>query len=924
LVSVCQAATALNGAPTPPPRRPGVRWPARRPPSSPTASLRGAATTILTLNVGRAVRDPAALDGVIAAASDPASPEYGHYLTNTEYMARFAPTDAQARAVRDWATGASLTVRAVSPDHLLVTVQGTTGAVERALGVRINDYHAQGRDFRSNDRDATAPAGLDIRAISGLSTLRRFHTKLTHASTFRSGGYYPNDFRAAYNVGPIGDGSGQTIGLTLWGAPVAQSDLNTFAISSSTPALAGGQPGADGIDWIPVDGASADTGALDETAMDVEYAHGVAAHSHLKYWLANTDPATCDSSGNNCQPTDQGLEDAVNAAANDPAVRVVSNSWGGDPATSPDDPFVSSLHASFQHAAAVGTTFYFSSGDGGANSACDPSNPKPGCGGKPSYPADDPYVVSVGGTTLGTNGDYSYNAESAWSGSGGGCSVLFDRPSWQSGVAGATTQPGGAPCTKRAEPDVAADADPSTGAAVYVSGGSQQIGGTSLAAPLWAGMSADMNRYLADYGQQPMGWAAPRIYALATNAATYGRDFHDVASGSNGYPAGPNWDEATGWGSPNLANLATDWNSAGPAPTATPPSSATPVPSATPTVPSMMPGAGATPTPSSTAPAVTCGLPCQATAIPTATSANTSAPTPTAASVATAIPSPTSTTVPVATATLPYPPAPISTATMPPAATSTTAPTPTATTTATTAPTNTLTSTPTATNTVAPSATAMATATAAVPSVVATAPIKPAGAPTTVGSPAPVAVIATSTPRGTNRSSRGVRSPTPTVLATVVVSGTVTRGSMVTVSGRAQPGVSLSITTSLTTTTTVSQKVLVYVSVAAAKGPRLAARTAKAAPCRKGMRGCVAQTVVRHVARTTLLYRTSTRARADRQGHFKARVQLRFGPRVTVHVTLTLTVAASYGHVTHSTRVTVTAWSNVGSRKKAPSTQRRR
>jgi len=884
----------------------------------------------LTLNIGLAVRDAAALDGVIAAASDPASPEYGHYLTNAQYMARFAPTDAAVQAVRDWATGAGLAVGAVSPDHLLVTVRGTTGAAERALGVRIDDYHAQGRDFRSNDRDATVPAGLDIRAISGLSTLHRFHTTLTHASTLRSGGYYPNDFRAAYNVGPVGDGSGQTIGLTLWGAPVAQSDLDTFAVSSSTPAIVAGQPGANGIDWIPVDGASAYTGALDETAMDVEYAHGVAPNSHLKYWLAAT---TCDQSGNTCQPTDQGLEDAVNAAANDPEVRVVSNSWGGDPATSTSDPFVSSLHASFQHAAAVGTTFYFSSGDGGANSACDPRSPQPGCGNKPSYPADDPYVVSVGGTSLPTNGDGTYGAESAWSGSGGGCSVLFDRPSWQTGVDAATTQPGGAPCTKRAEPDVAADANPNTGASVYFNGGSQQLGGTSLAAPLWAGMSADMNRYLAGHGQQPMGWAAPRLYTLATNSATYGRDFHDVTSGSNDYPAGPNWDEATGWGSPNLTNLATDWNSVAPAPTVTPPPSATPVPSATLTVPSLTPGAGATtmPSPSSTAPAITCGLPCQGTAIPTATSTGLATPAPTVAGVATTTPIPTSTAVPAPTATPPYSPTPISTVMAPPAPTSTTVPAPTATATATPSatPTGTATpsATPTATNSPVPSATNTAVTVAAAPSAVATASIKP----TITGGPAPVATIGTPAPQRVNRSSGGVRSVTPTVLAaTVSVSGTVTRDSVVTVSGRARPGASLSITTSLTTTTTIAQKIVVYVAAAGARGPRPASRTAKAAPCRKGARGCVARTVVRRVARTTLLYRTSTSARVDRQGRFSARIQLRYGPRATVRATLTLTVAASYGHVTHSARVTVTTQSKGEGRKakgegrkKAPISRRR-
>ena len=516
----------------------------------------------LTFDIGLGVHEGAALDALIAAANDPTSPSYGSYLTNDQYMARFAPTDAEVQAVRDWATGAGLAVDAVSPDHLLVTAHGTAARAEQALGVAINEYTvpAQGRLFQSNDHDPVVPANLDIRAVSGLSTLHVFHTALTRpghaghtrAHALRSGGYYPGDFRAAYNMGPVGDGSGQTIGLTLWGRSVAQSDLNAFASNSGTATLVGGQAGADGIDWIPVNGGSSDSHELGETAMDVEYAHGVAPGSHLKYWLADcTTQATAQ--GVVCNPSDTGLEQAISAAANDTSLHVVSNSWGGGEATSATDPFVSNTNASFQHAASAGTTFYFSSGDSGSNS---------GGTGQASYPADSPYVVSVGGTSLNTGAGYAYGSESAWSGSGGGCSTVFGRPSWQTGVGAAT-------CSGRAEPDVAADADPNTGADVYYGGSAGQIGGTSLAAPLWSGMAAITNRYLAANGKALMGFAAPRIYQLATNATTYARDFHDVTSGNNGYPAGTGWDEATGWGSPNLANLAADWSGASSAPTAT-------------------------------------------------------------------------------------------------------------------------------------------------------------------------------------------------------------------------------------------------------------------------------------------------------------------------------------------------------------------
>jgi hypothetical protein len=113
---------------------------------------------------------------------------------------------------------------------------------------------------------------------------------------------------------------------------------------------------------------------------------------------------------------------------------------------------------------------------------------------------------------------------------------------------------------------VAANADVNTPALVYVQGGIHLIGGTSLAVPLWAGFAADITRYLSTNGQAPMGFAAPVLYQLATNPATYSRDYHDVKSGSNdpaggtrGYSAGPGYDQVTGWGSPAVDNLGADW-----------------------------------------------------------------------------------------------------------------------------------------------------------------------------------------------------------------------------------------------------------------------------------------------------------------------------------------------------------------------------
>jgi hypothetical protein len=252
----------------------------------------------------------------------------------------------------------------------------------------------------------------------------------------------------------------------------------------------------------------------------------------------------------------------------------------------------------------------------------------------PSFPADSPYVVAVGGTNAQINSDYSYSNETAWGSqsaaaagapdgweagaTGGGCSTLLSRPSWQTGV-------GAADCPGRAVPDVSADADPYSGAVVCTQGVCNGgYGGTSLAAPPWAGMAADVNAHLQASGLPVMGWAAPRLYQLANDPTTYAHDFHDVVGGNNdpvvgstnGYTATVGWDEATGWGSPNLSNLAADW----PGQTVLPPT-ATAMPT---TVP---PTTTATPT----------AVPPTATSRPTATAMTAAVP-----------PAPTSTPVPSA------------------------------------------------------------------------------------------------------------------------------------------------------------------------------------------------------------------------------------------------------------------------------------
>jgi kumamolisin len=483
------------------------------------------AAAVLSLNVGLTVRHSSALDAVIAGASTPGSPSYGHYLTPEQYQASFAPTDADVASVRRWLTDQGARVTGVSPDNLIVSAQATTAIAEHAFRVSIGDYRDARRAFYANDVAPSVPADSSIRWVTGLddfAVARSFATP----SLVRGGGYYPSDFRSGYNVGTAA--TGQTIGLTLWGAPLDQADLHNFALHTASPEVVKGQAGADGVDFIPCSvsscnpaGAqSGDTTAWVETALDVESAHGVAPGSHLKYWLAGTSQT---------HPLIQALEHAMSAAANDPSLTVVSNSWGID-----DDVVDPNMETSLQHAAAVGKTFFFSSGDSATI----------------SYPASSAYVVSVGGTRLGLGSGFAYGSESAWVASGTGCTNRFSRPSWQIGVGDAPS------CSGRAEPDVAADADPNTGAYVVVGGQSGAIGGTSLSAPLWAGMTAVWNADNISKAKPVIGFAPPILYSFGNNTSVYHSVFHDVTTGHAGAsPAGSGWDQATGWGSPNLGAM---------------------------------------------------------------------------------------------------------------------------------------------------------------------------------------------------------------------------------------------------------------------------------------------------------------------------------------------------------------------------------
>jgi len=419
--------------------------------------------------------------------------------------------------------------------------------------------------------------------------------------------YMPADFMSAYDV--HGDARGETIGIILGGLKMSDSDLCAFAVATGTPFLREvpvRTRGPDTVEWryvqdrdskgfIPHTGA--DDGTLNELAMDVEYAHAMAPHSHIIVWLVPI--------GRKSHEPDPGAFTTALKEAVDSGVAIVSNSWlEPDESNYPNLDQFYLLHQYYQtirtllHEAAHDRrrprSFFFASGDYGPFSGCKlpaaatsgdlkycppPPGKKDGHVPVAAFPASTADVVAVGGTGMdrdnGDNGGYIYQ-EYAWGqkvldpeSSGGGYSPSVPQPPFQ-GFLTATNY--------RGVPDVAAYADTKQlPAYVYYSGHAAKGGGTSLATPLWAGMAADLDRYLKGHGDHAgIGFITPVLYSLYAevdfgegNGGLHDRDFHDItdygplenynSAGTNYLGVNIGWDSVTGLGSPDLARIESDW-----------------------------------------------------------------------------------------------------------------------------------------------------------------------------------------------------------------------------------------------------------------------------------------------------------------------------------------------------------------------------
>jgi subtilase family serine protease len=377
--------------------------------------------------------------------------------------------------------------------------------------------------------------------------------------------YTPQQLRDAYGVTPLYDkgfrGKGQTvIIIDSFGSPTLQDDLKVFDQQFGLPDV--NLQVLAPIGTVPFDSGNAEmSGWQQETTLDVETVHAIAPEANI---IVLTSPVD-ETEGVQGLPEFLRLEQY---AVDHQLGSIISQSFGASEASLSDaagQAEIARWDAFYKQATTQDhITVFSASGDNGAADCLAVDTTQGGCStyttsASTGFPADNPWVVAVGGTTLTENGGAFQ--EVAWSSnggaSGGGFSKFYSIPSYQTELpASALNELNG----RRGVPDVAASADPAAQPAIYVAGRWTIIGGTSAATPLWAGVMAVANQVAG----RPLGYINPALYKIAATSA-YTSAFRDVTSGDNtfdggsvtvqGYESVAGWDAVTGLGSPNAANL---------------------------------------------------------------------------------------------------------------------------------------------------------------------------------------------------------------------------------------------------------------------------------------------------------------------------------------------------------------------------------
>lgn len=467
----------------------------------------------LDLAIGLPVRNSRGLDLLLEQLTDPASPNYRQYLSPDQFIERFGPTQEDYDKLGAFFQANGFTIAATHANRMILDVSGPVSAIESTLHVNMANWeHPSRGEFFAPDRDPFVDVDVAVLDVTGLDNFvqpRPMDVKtmpLASATPLVSGSgpsglYIGKDFRAAYAPSVTRTGAGQSIGLFELDGFYA-SDVQANFKQAGLPVVP--------VQTVLLDGFNGSPGSGNvEVILDIMMAAYMAPGASIIVY-----------EGTN-------WNDVLNRMATDNIAKQLSSSWCFSPINTTTEQI-------FKQMIAQGQSLFQASGDSGAYS------------GWIMPPADDPNLTVVGGTALTTTGPGGpWTSESAWSGSGGGVSTTYAIPSYQLGMNLASR---GGSNTMRNIPDVALTAAIQM-FLIYSNGQETAIGGTSAAAPLWAGFTALANEQAAANGKPAVGFLNPSLYALGSGS-NYAASLHDITSGSNGFAAIAGFDLATGWGTP--------------------------------------------------------------------------------------------------------------------------------------------------------------------------------------------------------------------------------------------------------------------------------------------------------------------------------------------------------------------------------------
>lgn len=594
--------------------------PGSKSPRANSANDKGSLSSTATLEgigivFNRSAEQESALQALLAAQQNPSSPQYHAWLTPEQFAAQFGMSGADLVKIQAWLQQQGFVVTGISRSRNRITFSGTPAQAETAFSTELHSYQSAEKTYYAPSTNLSLPAAVSpvVLAVTNLSNLRpapHFRPKQPGANSgalftsSQSGSHYltPSDVTTIYDVKPAYNagytGSGQTIAI-VGQSSVLLADIEKFQTAAG---LAVKDPT---LTLVPNSGtATIYSGDEAESDLDLEYSGAIAKGATIEFvYVGNSQ--------------NYSVWDSIEYAVDNKLAAIISTSYGAcETAYSATE--YAAANAILEQAAAQGQTVLAASGDDGSTDCYQDTSLTLAqrTGLAVDFPASSQYVTAMGGTEFpsadvaASNTTYwgsasgsdlissalSYIPEQAWnddsassglSSGGGGTSVLTARPSWQAGVTGIASG------SYRLVPDISLDSSADNAGYLYCSSDSASTGitgsctngfrdtndtyltvagGTSFAAPIFAGMLAIINQSQSSSGQ---GVINPSLYSLAANSTAYASAFHDVSTGGNtcsagstyciaagesAYSATTGYDEATGLGSIDLYNLLAAWS----------------------------------------------------------------------------------------------------------------------------------------------------------------------------------------------------------------------------------------------------------------------------------------------------------------------------------------------------------------------------